>query len=274
MISLVINCDTRPGCGDEVSTTGDYGEGSLNGVRSWDFLTDGVVNKLNFFAGHRCRVILYVDQHAPIPDEVMEKIRAMLLGLQIWKFEMTSHSRASPRWNELIYLEALKLADGDYIAHFDGDCAAFARNSYETIETHLRMLKPIPSMPLFAPKFICQPTTMKPEDHAMWWASTRFFICRRESLDFNELEKCVRDETYRTEKYGYTPALEHVLAKTQGPASVFYPPANWDDYMVFSWSRYHRGTLAKLNAMPYDQVRDYILDRGIHGPNDVLSKAL
>lgn len=278
MISLVINCDTRPGCDADVNTTGDHGEGSLNGVRSWDFLTDGVINKLNFFQGHEVELILYVDEHEPLPPSVTELITAGIIRGDIQQLICKPHPRTHRRWNEMIYLEALKLAHGDYVAHFDGDCAAFSHpdRREEVIERHVRMLEtPHPVIPNFAPKFICQPTTLTFEEHGMTWASTRFFFCRRESLNLPELEKCILDESYRAQKYGHCPALEHVLAGIAGRDSVFYPPANWNEYMIFSWSRYHRGLLKELNAWDYDDVRDYIVNRcGIHGPNDVISQGL
>lgn len=276
MISVVINCDTRPGCDAQVQTTGDHGEGSLNGVRSWDFLTDGVINKLNFFKGYDVELILYVDEHDPVPHRVTELISAAMVLGDIQNFVCKSHDRSHQRWNELIYLEALKLATGNYVAHFDGDCAVFSRpdKQEDLIERHVRMLDDGVGVLGFPPKFICQPTTMKFDDHGMTWASTRFFFCRRESLNLLELEKCILDESYRAAKYGHCPALEHVLAAIAGPGSVFYPPANWNDYMIFSWSRYHKELLAKLNAMPYNDVRDYILACGIHGPNDVISVPL
>lgn len=272
MISIVINCDTRPGCGADVSTTGDHGEGSLHGVRSWDFLTDGVTNKLNFFRGQEVELILFIDQHEPLPLFVEDRIHHICRNLPA-KVICRENPRRINRWNEMLYIEALKLATGDYIAHFDGDCAAFRSETdpVNVIEDHLGMLD---ARPPVGAKFVCQPTTLTPEEHGMDWASTRFFICKGSWLNLDEAERCVTDEAYRIGKYGHTPALEHVFGKMAGETGVFYPPANWDRYMVFSWSRYHRGLLAKLNTMPYEQVRDYILDCGIHGPNDVISKPL
>lgn len=266
MISIVINADTRPGCDAEVQTTGDHGGGSLHGVRSWDFLTDGVTNKLKFFNNYPCEVILYVDEHDIIPGYVMDKIQAID---QLDNFVCKRHERVERRWNEVLYLEALKLAHGDYIAHFDGDCAAFSAPDCQADSFMIGLLASGNY------KFICQPSTMAKEDHGMYWASTRFFMCRRETLDLVELEKCIRDESHRIGKYGHTPALEHVLGRMAGDNGVLYPLAQWHRYMIFSWSRYHRGLLAELNAWGYEDVRKYIVDDcGIHGPNDVISKRL
>lgn len=269
MISIVVNCDTRPGCWDEENTTGDYGAGSLHGVRSWDFLTDGVINKLNFFRGYECELILFIDQHDELPDSIRETIDQITRNLQA-KVVCRYNQRRTLRWNEELYLDALRLATGNYVVHFDGDCAAFAHpdKREEVVESMVRMLDS------GLVKFVCQPTTLSFAEHGMTWASTRFFMCRREALDMAELELCVHNESYRVGKYGHTPALEHVLGAIAGLGGVFYPPANWDEYMIFSWSRYHRELLHMLNGLPYEKVRDYILSCGIHGPNDVISKGL
>lgn len=265
MISIVINADTRPGCGNEVNTTGDYGSGSLNGVRSWDFLTDGIVNKHIFFAAHEHEIILYVDEHDALPDEVRAEILDIGRNLN-FRLVCKPHQRSAQRWNELLYLEALKLANGEYVAHFDADCAAFRAPESDITLRYIGWLN------AGGYKFVCQPTTMPREEHGMYWASSRFFMCRRETLDLAEIEHCILDDGYRSAMYGHCPALEHVLGRMAGPAGVFYPPANWDDYMVFSWARYHRGLLRKLNVLPYESARHYIVNGcGIHGPNDVTS---
>lgn len=265
MISIVINADSRPGCDAAVQTTGDHGGGSLHGVRSWDFLTDGVTNKLNFFHGHDVEVVLFVDEHDPIPEEVMENIRRIE---RLDQFVCKQNVRRVPRWNEMLYLEALQLARGEYIAHFDGDCAAFKAPDWDAGTFYKNILNMGDGY-----RFVCQPTTMTLEEHGMDWASTRFFMCRRDWLDLDEVEKCIANESYRIGKYGHTPALEHVLGKMARKNGVLYPPADWNQYMVFSWSRYHKGLLAELNAWDYKDVRKYIVDEcGIHGPNDVISK--
>lgn len=46
LISCCINADTRQGYKNESSAVGDYGQGSLQGVRSSDFLIEGVKNKV------------------------------------------------------------------------------------------------------------------------------------------------------------------------------------------------------------------------------------
>lgn len=247
-----------------MNATGDHGAGSLQGVRSYDFLTDGVRNKMIFFAGYDVELIVYIDEHLPLPDAVRTEIYDIgkYYCPRNFQFVCQPHKRTGKYWNDQIYVNALRLATGDYVAHFDQDCAAFRRPDRLIVFQFACWLSKVEC------KFICQPTTMAKEDHGMWWASTRFFICKRETLDFDELERCM-NENYRVKKYGHCPALEHVLGRMAGENGVLYPAANWDDYLVISWQTYCAGTLRKLNAMPYDAVRDYILSFGILGPNDV-----
>lgn len=261
MISVVLNCDNRRGSDSEVNTTGDFGKGSLQGVRSYDFICEGVRNKLQFFSGYSVEMILYVDEVEPLPDNVRSEIHEMVKRKEIDIFICQPHERKSKRWNERLYLNALKIAKGDYVAHFDQDCAAFRDPNSDIVGNYLYWLNE------GGYQFICQPTTMELKDHKMWWASTRFFICKRETLDFVQLDEAVSNEGARFAKYGHAPALEHVLGRMGG---VFYPPANWDEYLVFCWARYNKGTLAKLNRSPYEEVKKYIIERGILGPNDVL----
>jgi hypothetical protein len=259
MISIVCNVDSRKGAGAEQSTVGDFGPGSLQGVRSYDLLTDGIRNKIQFFAGHTVEVIVACDEHEPLPDSVQSEIHEMIRRGEIDTFICQPHERKSKFWYDKITVAALKLATGSYVAHFDQDCAAFRDPNSDIVSQYLRWLDD-------GYQFVCQPTTMTLAEHKMYWASTRFFICKRETLDFVKLDEAVVNEDKRFAKYGHAPALEHVLGRLGG---VLYPPANWDDYMVISWQTYRRGVLKSLNSMPYPMVRDFILKQGICGPNDV-----
>lgn len=263
MISVVLNCDTRPNAGAEVSTTGDSGPGSLQGVRSYDFLVDGVRNKLQFFSGYDVELILAVDEHEPLPDSVRAEIHEMVKRKEIDVFVMHPHERTSRFWYDKITVAALKLATGDYVAHFDQDCAAFRDPNCWIVTDYIKWLDE-------SWHFICQPTTMTLAEHKMYWASTRFFICKRETLDFEKLDEACSNPDKRFAKYGHAPALEHVLGRMGG---VLYPPFTPDDYLIWSWSRYHKGVLPALNRMPFKDVRDYMLNTcgGPCGPMDLLS---
>lgn len=273
-ISVVINADTREGLNKESSTVGDFGEGSLQGVRSYDFLTEGVKSKINFFRGYDVQCILYVDVHEPLTDaEVLEISQLVESYGNNSKVIFKAHDRVRHRWNDLIYLEALRLAEGDYVVHFDQDTNAFISDDGGIVGAYLELLDNGFS------KFICQPTDLTLDQHKMYFASTRFFVCKRETLDFAEIERCF-DYDYIFKKYGVMKempnpcCLEHVLGYIVGIGNVFYPPRLDNYYLIFSWVRYFSGTLKKLNEMTYPEVKEYILNLGIHGPNDVLDKKI
>lgn len=266
-ISLVINADTRPGCDAECSKIGDFGQGSLQGCRSWDFLIDGVINKHRFLSGSDAEIetILYVDIHNPIPKRIQMKIEALQDCGYITKLITAQHSRARHRWNDWLYIDALCHATGEYVAHFDADAAAFSRSPM--IPPYVELLKTF--------KYVCQPSATA--DHGMTHASTRFFICRRETLDLDELGRCL-DDGYRQAKFPgqHLPALEHIIGALAGTGSVIYPPRKDHNYCVFSFVHYYRGLLWWLNDLPYEEVRRYVFERcgGICGPGDFIAQPL
>jgi len=52
--------------------------------------------------------------------------------------------------------------------------------------------------------------------------------------------------------------------------SVFYPPIELHKGAIFSWSKYKTGTLAMLNQLNYEEVKQWILHRdGIKYPVDI-----
>lgn len=272
MISVVINADTRIGVHNTSSTVGDFGEGSLQGVRSLDLLTEGVKNKMNFFRGYETQCILYVDVH----EQLSVALRAEIINLvesygnnsqAIFK----AHDRVRDRWNDRLYLEALKLAEGEYVAHFDQDTNAFCDEEYDIVIQYIFWLNEDKY------KFVCQPTNLTKEEHKMYFASTRFFVCKKEMLDFDEIERCF-DYDYLFKKYGVIEempnpcCLEHILGYIAGKGNVLYPQREDDNYIIFSWVRYFSGTLKKLNERNYEEAKKYIINLGVHGPNDVLDK--
>ena len=266
---MVINADTRKGYTQGASTVGDFGKGSLQGVRSIDLLTEGVRNKLNFFRGHDLQCILYIDEHEPISDTLLREMKSIVHACGNDSVVVIGdHNRTMHRWYDHITLSALELANGDYVVHFDQDANALRSDESTVIESYTQWLDG-------GYKFICQPSL--PEHANMYWASTRFFICKKESLQLGELKMCLSN-SYIEKHYdikGLSPhpcCLEHTIGAISGKDSVLYPERNDEEYLIFSWSRYYSGTLAKLNAMPYKDAKDYILSCGIHGANDVLDK--
>lgn len=262
MISVVINVDTRQGYLGEQSTVGEYATGSLQGVRSIDFLIEGVKNKMNYFRGYDCQCILYIDEHEPIEQLLFDEIKELVFsygnnsGVTRRICDKTKY-----RWNDHLYIDALKLSEGDYIVHFDQDANAFRTDDCSIIEKYLEWLNGY--------KFICQPTDLSKEEHGMFWASSRFFICKKGTLNFQEIENNLISPL----KGRHTPCLEHVIS-VLNEENVLYPAREDDKYIVFSWSRYFKGTLNKLNNMLPSDALKYIFELGIHGANDCVDKKI
>lgn len=262
MISVVINADTRIGYKEPQSTVGDYGAGSLQGVRSIDFLTEGVKNKMNYFRGHDCQCVLYIDKHEDIEPSLMQEIESIVYSYgNNSKVIFKDHDRTRHRWNDYLYIEALKLAEGDYVVHFDNDANAFRTDDADVIEKYFYWLDN-------GYKYICQPSDLTYEQHGMYWASSRFFICKRETLDLRLIERYL----FTPLNGKHSPCFEHAIGILAGEGTVLYPPRDDDKYIVFSWARYFGGTLQKLNSWSYDKVKLYLFgeDCVFAGANDLL----
>lgn len=265
-ISIVINADTRSGFMDNESTA----EVMFNGTKSLDYLLDGVENKIRFFDGFEKEVILFIDQHEEIPEGVLAKIRSMVDTLVIRKHDKRFKDiKSYEKFNDLNYLAALQLARGEYIAHFDQDTAAFT-SSQEPINEMIKLLDQY--------AFVSYPSHWSPRavyDESFGkrtWASTRFFMCKREALDFTDLMKCIEDSKWAYQKYGDSPRrcdwLEHFLSLTNND-SVYYPPFNLSNYVIFSWGKYKAGTLNTLNKMCYEEINGWLGSHPIVYPNDI-----
>lgn len=260
-ISIVINSDTRPGIvNHETRATGMF-----DGCKSVDFLIEGVKNKQKFFEGYDTETILFIDEHEQLHPSIVDELREMVDVLVIRKHTHEEH------FNDFNYMAALQLARGEYIAHFDQDCAAF-RGSSNVIEWHLEMCDnacfvsyPSKDSPL--------PVQDSSFDHV--WVSTRFFMCRKTLLHFDEMSKCVRHYNYTFSRYPATRKchwLEHIIGLIAKDRCnpIFYPPFDLPNYAIFCWGSYKQGTLAHLNEMPYEQVRKWIEDAGgVHYPCDI-----
>lgn len=258
-ISIVINCDTRDG----FDSSETYANGLFSGCKSADFLTEGVLNKKLFLSGFDFETIVYVDEHKKIPHDILTKMRESVNSIFI------RHHTDEPAFNDWNYYRALSMATGDIVIHFDQDTAAFCRDktAIEKLVSHLDNYK-----------FVSYPSPNSPNPvhddsfGGMFWASTRFFICKRESLKLDELKKCIENPDWMYEKYGDSPRrcnwTEHFLAKINGN-SVFYPPPH-QDYTIFSWGSYKSGVLGQLNNMSFDEVNSFVNQRGgIFYPCDV-----
>lgn len=268
-VSLVINCDTRRGWLDDATAIKDYGDQSLGGCRSVDFMLDGVRNKRAFLEGCDLETILFIDEREPLPPDVVLQLSELQQAGEITKLVIEKVNHGEPRWNDRLYVRALRHATGDFVAHFDGDAAAFKRAGFPFAEQAIARLHS-------GCKFVCQQTPLDESVHGMWWASTRFFFCQRATLDLDEAIRCLTD-TYRHQKYGrkHCPCFEHIIALIAG-GGVLYPPCDNANFVVVNWVHYYRGLLAKLNALSYDDVTRYIFDTcgGPLGASDLIAQPL
>lgn len=259
-LSIVLNCDTRNGFQNESSKA----TGLFNGCTSEDFLVDSTLNKIKFFDGFDKEIILHIDRHNDVPIHILEKLQEITDCLVIRK-----HTHET-KFNDNSYVRVLSLATGDIICHWDQDTAAFASSKQEVeklislLDSHTCVSYPSPFSP--------NPDVNDSYDY--WWCSTRCFMCKREWLDLKELKKCLDDSDYLYSKYPASvknPWTEHcigLLAKYNGNG-VYYPKIETDKYSIFSWGSYRKGLLKELNNLPYDQVKDFINQHGIHYPCDI-----
>lgn len=256
LISVVINLDTRTPRNSEA--------GMFNGVTNADFLTDGVFNKIKFFSGFDIETIVFIDEHNQVDEKILSYLRSICDTVCIRK-HTDEHA-----FNCKNYLNALGLARGEYICHWDGDMAAFT-NSKEPIEQMLGWVEDY--------KFVSYPSHWTPNAvhdptfQGKMWASTRFFICKRDTIDINVLRKCIDEPNWGYEKFGDSARrcnwLEHFLTLSTGN-SVYYPPIEMDKYLIFTWGRYEPYDLRRLNEIPYNEVKEWVIScGGIQYPVDV-----
>lgn len=243
---------------------------TFDGCRAKDFLLDGVICKQKFFAGFDIETILFIDEHEPIPIELLERIKSNVDTLIVRKHsEYYRGQEPFDKPNDINYLQALSMARGDIVAHFDQDCAAFTAGK-EHVENLIRLLEQY-SYVSYPSRF--SPVAVKDPDFDHMWTSTRFFLCKRTTLDFTEIEKCLLQPDYMWDKYGHKKRklswMEHVLGIISN-SSVYYPPIEPEKMMLFCWNTYINGVLPHLNSIPYSQVFDYVKKcKGIHYPADV-----
>ena len=249
MISVITNVDTRPPRGEH--------DGLFAGTVSRDYLVDGLLNKKKFFQGFDCEFIIFIDEHQKIDALTLDTLREHADTIVLSKH--SKHYRGIDPFgpfNDINYLRAFAMARGDTICHFDQDVAAFTSSPNEIaailnlVESGQRKFVSLPSS--------CSPHPVHDDSFQnKWWASTRFFICKRQAIDLTALEHAIREPQWAYEVFGTPPRqhpwTEHFLA-LMNDFSVYYPPIELDKWAVFPWAKYTQGTLAKLNAMPYGEV--------------------
>ena len=253
-ISLVINLDSRPKRNQE--------EGMFSGTSNWDYFVEGIRNKQLYFLGYEIETIAYVDKHLDIPEMEMKYLLENCDAVVIRKHKQFEG------FNDWNYIEALSMCRGDYICHTDQDCVMFT-SSPNFIQYQLDLLEKY--------DYISYPSIHSPNpvvdasfDH--WWSSTRYFLCKRSSIDFTELRKMMQDYDYCFNTY---PAnrrcffMEHwlgLLAKYKGNG-VFYPPMQPENYVVFSWGRYEDYIWRRLNGYSYNEVLNWLAQHSMVEPN-------
>lgn len=255
-ISVVINCDTR---GEKNNQTGLF-----NGVVNLDFLTDGVYNKKKAFDGFDIETIVFVDKHNEIPQQDLEYMYKLCDTVVIRK-----HTHEE-KFNDNNYVSALMLARGEYVVHFDQDENIFTSGK----EPILEMIDLLEQYDYISYPSHWSPNATHDPNYDYMWCSTRFFMCKRKTLDFTEIKRCLSDSDYLYSKYPASvrnPWTEHILgltAKYSG-RGVFYPPIDINKIAIFTWGRYETYTLRRLNEFNYDEIKEWLQSHPINYPNDI-----
>ncbi len=264
LLSLIINCDNRIGYLAEKSTVGDFGTGSLQGVRSKDLLTFGIQNKINYFKGYDLQCVVYLDVHEPLTDELLSEITTIVESCgNNSRVVLVPHSKDKYRWNDHLYIDALKYAEGEFTCHMDMDCACFKKEDFDILKYQIEFLDS-------GYKYVCQ--SWDGIGDTMWHASTRYFICKTELL---KEHLSIAENNLVTPFMGkWTPCLEHLLAAIAGENSVLYPNREDDKYIIFCWASYFSGLMQHLMEQPYEKTIKYLQDCGIFGTHDILAKPI
>lgn len=253
-ISLVINADTR-------NQNDKFTGVNLGGCVNEDFLIDGLFNKMTFFSGFDVETVLYIDQHEFIKDEMLERLRCLVDVMVV-----RNHT-SEPSFNDWNFIRALQMASGDIVVKIDQDTSLFTSGK-EYVEELIRMLD---NYEYVSYTSHWTPNAVHDPSFNYKWVSTRFFMCKRETLNFAEIIKCLTDYEYFCSTYKPSracPWLEHFLGLISN-SNVIYPPHELDKGAIFSWGSYSKGTLQMLNNMTYEEVKDWLRTHPIVYPNDV-----
>ena len=226
-------------------------------------MTDGVLNKIKFFSGFDLEAIVFIDEHLPIPEKTVEYLRSVCNTIVIRK-HTNEHS-----FNDYNYLSALSLARGGYICHMDQDTACFTSGKEYVTEliNHLSNYKFVSYPSMWTPKPVHDESFGNRQ-----WASTRFFLCKRETLKFDVLRQCIEEPEWAYQQFGDSPRrcnwLEHFLTLANNN-SCYYPPIEIEKGLIFSWGSYQKGTLKRLNEHTYDQIKEWQQSHPIYYPVDI-----
>ncbi len=256
LISVCVNVDTR--------NQKDEQGGLFAGTVNLDYLTDGIFNKKKFFEGFDIELVCFIDEHNLVDEKTLTYLRSICDTVCIRK-----HTNENS-FNDKNYVSALSLCRGTYVCHFDQDMGAFT-SSQEPIKQMLNWLEEF--------KFVSYPSHWTPRavhDETFGkrtWASTRFFICKKESLKLDEISKMIDEPEYGYSKYGDSPRrcnwTEHFLTLCNED-SCYYPPINLDTHAIFTFAKYETYTLRRLNELPYEEVKNWVNSKGgIQYPVDV-----
>lgn len=264
LISVVVNIDSRQ--------ENDTNKEMFNGCVSRDFLIDGLINKRNLFKGFDFELITFLDEHEKVDEKTISSMRSISDTLIIRKHNKSFEDNDNfPAFNDLNYLNALSLARGKYIFHFDGDVAAFTE-SKEPIQEYINLLENY--------DYVSYPSHWSPnpvEDASFggkYWVSTRFFCCKRNTINISEILKCQLDYDYWKKTYP-VPRLchwtEHLLSSIawNKGKGVYYPPLNFERFILFTWENYHQYTLQRLNNQSFEEVNAWVTSKTFHYPNNL-----
>lgn len=260
-ISCVINVDTR--------SENNRNQEMFRGVVDRDFLVEGVYNKIKLLEGFEKEVIVFVDEHEPIEEKTIAAMRKLADTLVIRKHDKRFEGDDNfPAFNDFNYLQALFHARGKYIFHFDGDVAAFTVST-EPIREMIEQLEQY--------DYISYPSYWSPnpvEDASFegnYWVSTRFFCCKRSTLDFTEIIKCQLDYDYWKTKYPRARLChwtEHIL-QGLSKKGVFYPKLDFERFILFTWENYEKYILQRLNSQTFEEINAWVTSKLFHYPNNL-----
>jgi len=259
-ISICVNVDTR---------LENYSNKEMfNGVVSRDFLTHGLINKKKLFEGFRTELICFVDEHEPIDEKTLLEMKDICDTLVIRKHNKSfEYQDDFAAFNDFNYIQCLTQARGRFIFHFDGDVAAFTSSS-EPIKEILNKLEEVPFVSY--PSFWSPNPVDDPSFNGHYWVSTRFFACKRSTLDFTEIIKCQLNYDYWKEKYPRARLchwLEHLLLQKAG--DVYYPPLQFDRFILYVWENYEKYILQRLNNQTFEEVKAWVESKSFGYPNNL-----